>query len=173
MRYIAVFLLVFSVSLFASEPITNRGSIFDEEKNIEYKVRVKDTQSKVSAYTHSENFTVYTSGGMAESILEFDESFELTVSRDFILYENYPNPFNPQTKISFGLPEQSNVSLKVYDINGKNIATLAEGSKESGYYTATFGGTELTSGVYIYKFAAKGLETGNSYNEVKRMLLIK
>ena len=100
-------------------------------------------------------------------------NFNENISESFKLYANYPNPFNPVTKISFNLSELSTVSLKVFDISGKEIATLAEGSKDVGFYTATFNGSDLSSGIYIYKFTAKGLESGMTYTDIKRMLLIK
>ncbi len=147
----------------------NKYSFGNDKTYVYYRAKQVDLQANESELTANKRFAV----NAAQNSIS-----ELTVSLDaklavFKLEANYPNPFNPQTKISFGLPEQSNVSLKVYNIQGKDVATLAEGSQESGYYTATFDGSELTSGVYIYRFAAKGLETGKLFNEVKRMLLIK
>lgn len=95
------------------------------------------------------------------------------IIKDFNLNGPYPNPFNPSTKIGFSLPEQSNVSLKVFNIQGREIATLASGTKEKGNYTTLFNGSKLGSGIYIYKLTANGLESGKLFNDIKRMILIK
>ncbi len=69
---------------------------------------------------------------------------------DFTLEQNYPNPFNPSTKISFGLPERSNVILKVFNTLGQQVAELVNESLEAGTHTYNFDASKLTSGVYIY-----------------------
>lgn len=68
------------------------------------------------------------------------------------LNQNYPNPFNPQTNIQFALPKQSVVSLEIFDILGRKVATLIDGqSKQAGYHTINFEGTHLSSGIYLYR----------------------
>ncbi|MCC6551325.1 MAG: T9SS type A sorting domain-containing protein, partial [Ignavibacteriaceae bacterium] len=88
--------------------------------------------------------------------------------KDYSLTQNYPNPFNPVTMIEFALPEQSDISLKVYDILGKEIATLASGSYSAGRYTVPFDGTNHASGVYIYK-----LSYGKGQSITRKMTLLK
>jgi hypothetical protein len=85
----------------------------------------------------------------------------------FTLEQNYPNPFNPETSIRFTLPENSFVSLKVYDINGKLVKTLVNGSKSAGSHEVSFNASELSSGVYFYTLKAGG------FTESKKMLLTK
>jgi len=85
----------------------------------------------------------------------------------YSLSQNYPNPFNPTTKISYGIPKEGFVTLKIYDILGKEVMTLVNGNMQAGYYDAEFSGNNLASGLYFYK-----LESG-SFKETKRMLLIK
>ncbi|QOJ30079.1 MAG: T9SS type A sorting domain-containing protein [Ignavibacteriales bacterium] len=87
---------------------------------------------------------------------------------DYSLNQNYPNPFNPITEIEFALPEQSDITLKVYDILGKEIATLATGSYSAGRYTVPFDGTSHASGVYIYK-----LSYGKGQSITRKMTLLK
>lgn len=72
-----------------------------------------------------------------------------TVS-DYTLEQNYPNPFNPSTSISFGLPEASHISLKIYDATGELRATVAEGVYTSGKHFVNFSGENLASGIYFY-----------------------
>lgn len=68
----------------------------------------------------------------------------------FTLDQNFPNPFNPSTRISFGLPERSNITLKVFNLMGEEVAVLANGLYESGTYSIDFNAIGLVSGVYIY-----------------------
>jgi flagellar hook assembly protein FlgD len=81
--------------------------------------------------------------------------------------QNYPNPFNPSTLISFKLPEQTNVQLKIYDILGNEVATLANENKPAGSYEVEWNASNLPSGVYIYQLVA-GTNT-----QMKKMLLLK
>jgi len=86
---------------------------------------------------------------------------------NFRLNQNYPNPFNPTTKISFTTGTAGNVKLTVYDLLGKEVATLLNEKKDAGSYEIEFNANNLSSGVYFYK-----LET-NQFTDIKRMTLIK
>ncbi len=86
---------------------------------------------------------------------------------NFNLSQNYPNPFNPGTVIKYQLPVNSKVIIKVYDILGKEIATLVNEEKPAGKYEINFNAAQITSGVYLYK-----IQAGN-YIETKKMILIK
>ena len=85
----------------------------------------------------------------------------------FSLSQNYPNPFNPVTRINFSVPKKTHVSLKVYDINGREISTLVEGSISAGNSSVIFNGSRFASGVYFYRIIA------GDFTETKKMLLIK
>ena len=85
----------------------------------------------------------------------------------YSLYQNYPNPFNPTTKIEYSIPQTSFVTLKVYDILGREIATLVNEEKPAGNYSIQFIAENLSSGIYFYKLQA------GKYNSVKKMILIK
>lgn len=85
----------------------------------------------------------------------------------FELNQNYPNPFNPSTKIRYMLPHSSKVQLKVYDMLGRNVATLVNSFQSSGNYTISFDGSNLSSGMYFY-----ALETSEQ-RIVKKMMLLK
>lgn len=87
-------------------------------------------------------------------------------SRD-ISIKNYPNPFNPVTYLEFGIPDLGFVSLKVYDMLGKEIMTLVNEMKDPGRYTVEFNGSKLSSGVYYYK-----LRSGN-HEVIRKMVLLK
>lgn len=85
----------------------------------------------------------------------------------FSLGQNYPNPFNPTTQIDYNVPESSHVTLRVYDVLGREVATLVNGEKTAGSYEATFNGERLPSGVYFYTLKA------GSYAATKKMTLLK
>jgi hypothetical protein len=83
------------------------------------------------------------------------------------LSQNYPNPFNPSTEISYTLPRQSLVTLKVYNVLGKEVMTLLNEKKPAGTYRVNFNAAGLGSGVYFYQ-----LKAGN-FTEKKKMVVIK
>jgi hypothetical protein len=105
----------------------------------------------------------------------------LNVPDGFVLYQNYPNPFNPSTKIRFTIPsvtlslssraesrdEGSRVQLKVFDILGREVATLVNEEKPAGSYEFIFNASNLSSGVYIYTLKVNGV----AYS--KSMILLK
>ena len=95
------------------------------------------------------------------------ENFNEIKNIDFHLSQNYPNPFNPTTVISYQLPVISKVQLKVYDVLGREVATLVDEEKPAGSYEVEFNGEGLTSGVYFYH-----LKAGDSCL-IKKMLLLK
>jgi hypothetical protein len=86
---------------------------------------------------------------------------------NYELYQNYPNPFNPTTTIRFTIPHSLHVTLKVYDILGKEIATLVDEEKNPGSYEAKFDASNLPSGVYFYRIRA------GEFNQTKKMVLMK
>jgi hypothetical protein len=100
-------------------------------------------------------------------------STDVGVPREFELSQNYPNPFNPTTVISYRIPEAGPVSLKVYDLLGREVATLVDNVENPGEHTATFnagaitGGGSLGSGVYLYRLRA------GRFTETRTMLLLR
>jgi hypothetical protein len=89
------------------------------------------------------------------------------IPNEYSLSQNYPNPFNPATNINFSIPQQSYVSLKVYDMLGREISVLVNGEFPAGNYTVDWNAVNFTSGVYFYT-----MKTG-AYSETKKMILIK
>jgi probable HAF family extracellular repeat protein len=90
-----------------------------------------------------------------------------TVPSSFALHQNYPNPFNPSTTIGYELPVRSHVTLKVFDVLGREVATLVDGMEEAGHKAVSFHASSLPSGVYTYTIAA------GTYRETMKMLLIR
>ena len=115
-----------------------------------YKYRLKQTD-------FNGNFTYY----------DLTNTVSVGVPEKFGLSQNYPNPFNPTTKINFDLPVNSKVSLKIYDITGREISMLLNETKDAGFYSVSFNASGFPSGVYFYKLVTQ------NFSEIKRMILVK
>jgi hypothetical protein len=89
----------------------------------------------------------------------------------FTLQQNFPNPFNPETTIKYSLASQGKVTLSVFDVTGKNVKTLVNSFQPQGEYNITLNGSDLTSGIYFYKIEINS--GGNTFNETKKMMLVK
>jgi hypothetical protein len=89
------------------------------------------------------------------------------IPREFSLGQNYPNPFNPVTNIQFGLPKNSFVTIKIFDILGREVSVLINEFKEAGMYEINFNASKLSSGMYFYRIEA------GSFSGIKRMVLLK
>ncbi len=85
----------------------------------------------------------------------------------FQLNQNYPNPFNPSTEIKYSIPSKSLVTLKIFNILGKEIETLVNETKDAGEYSINFNSKDLTSGIYFYRI------TAGKYSAIKKMILLK
>jgi len=99
------------------------------------------------------------------SVTDADKNLEQP--NEFILYQNYPNPFNPATKISWQSSTNSRLSLKIYDVNGKEVEILIDEYKPAGSYEVSFNASGLPSGIYFYKLEATG------FSKTKKMILLK
>ena len=95
------------------------------------------------------------------------ESETFTILDNYVLYQSYPNPFNPSTTIKYSLPQSDNVSLKVFDILGREVAVLINEYKTAGIYTVEFNASRFASGVYFYQLRA------GDFVEAKKMILMK
>jgi len=137
-------------------------------------VRGNGTTTEAQSYS----FIDRTASGVVQYRLkqiDFDGQFEYSnvievdagVPTQFALEQNYPNPFNPTTLISYQLPVASTVSLKVYDVLGREVATLVNERQEAGAYNIAFNAKTLSSGIYFYR-----LQAGN-FVATKKMMLVK
>jgi hypothetical protein len=122
---------------------------------------------------NSDTLTVTLIRGTITGIVE-----ELGLPTEFALAQNYPNPFNPTTTIQFALPMQATVTLKIYDVVGREIVTLIEGVQEAGYHEVNWNssnarGLALASGVYFYRLEAQPADGSNAFVQLKKMMLLK
>lgn len=133
-----------------------------------YKVRARDASNQLSGY--SDQAVIY-------GVEIFPQKGILTTSVSLIpikldLLPNFPNPFNPETKIRFGLPNEERIELSIYSITGEKIVTLLNDQLEKGYHTVVWNGKDengrsVASGIYIYELLAEGKRLSN------KMVLMK
>ncbi len=100
------------------------------------------------------------------------------VPTEFSLDQNYPNPFNPSTSIRYSLPEQTSITLAVYDVLGQRVTTLADGLQQTGTHTVSWNGTDfngiqVSTGVYFYRLEARNTSTHAGFVQLKKMMLLK
>ena len=156
--------------------IASTGPLDINGKSVPVSPYVKADRMKVIVKSFTGTINGISSAGLAEietiarvSAYQTGVKYEPLISNSFKLYQNYPNPFNPSTKIKFSVPGNGNglVSLKVYDISGREVAVMINGAMRPGEYEVTFDGSSLPSGVYFCKLNAE------AYSSVIKMLLVK
>jgi len=128
---------------------------FDASKQYYYRVKYRDHNLKWSGWSNSTTFNVAT------------DIKDNTIPTVYALDQNFPNPFNPVTKINYQLPKNSFVMLIVYDVLGKQVASLVNEEQAAGVYQTTFDGSGLSSGIYFYKIQA------GDFVETKKLVLMK
>jgi photosystem II stability/assembly factor-like uncharacterized protein len=176
------------LSWITASEINNRG--FEIERSEKSEARRKNTNedwvmigfiegngttTETQSYSFSDNEVL--SGNYLYRLkqIDYDGKFEysniieveLRIPYEFFLSQNYPNPFNPTTQINYSIKEAGLVHLKVYDILGKEIATLVNENKEAGNYSIDFDAFQLPSGVYFYQLRTSG------FTQARKMILIK
>jgi hypothetical protein len=145
--------------LFWTSPVLSMGDHI-------FKLRVTGTKNASSSnyWVVPDRVDIYESGTSAVK-------GSPSVPAGFALFQNHPNPFNPSTIISYQLGTNSKVVLKIYDVLGKQIATLVNEQESAGVHTVSFDASKLTSGVYLYNLKAVG--EGQTFISVKKMILLK
>jgi len=131
------------------------------ETTAEYWVKIVDLKGQSSSY--SNRWSTLGLGGVAKEVTNEDTA----IPEQYELYNPWPNPFNPVTTLRFGLPEESNVSLKVYDVTGKNVADLVSGHLSAGYHSVVWDASTNASGLYFVKLTTPG------YSATQKLMLVK
>lgn len=140
-----------------------------EKTYVYYKIRAKINSQVKSLYSNEVDIAVQNYPIAEKKLPDFSENvLRKSDLKEYIVKQNYPNPFNSDTKISFFLPKEQIVTLKIYDINGKTIVSLMDNEfLNSGEHSVVFHANEIPSGLYFYE-----LKTDN-YRKINRMLFLK
>ena len=124
-------------------------------------------------------FSIWAFASVEDNITGVNEDTPATSDRGIpslpFLEQNYPNPFNPMTTIEFALPQQSAVTLKLYDILGREVATLMDEELEPGVHKVDFDAKDLANGVYFYQIHAVTFspDSGHGFVRTKKLVLLK
>jgi len=126
--------------------------------------------SAVNGTTYSYRlYSVSPNGDRTEAMIaEGTPSYNAAVITEYALHQNFPNPFNPSTQITFDLVNDNFVSLNVYNVSGQVVATVVNSSMDAGRHTVNFDAGNLTSGLYFYT-----VKIGNEFTATKKMMLVK
>ena len=152
-------------------PLSGRGT--GAAANYWGVVSAKDIGGKINIFipggsiTGATTFGLYVARSGGCDLTTGISNLNLEIPNEYSLSQNYPNPFNPATKINFSIPVNGLVTLKIYNVLGKEVMTLINEHKPAGNYGAEFNGANLSSGIYFFR-----METGE-FVDVKRMMLIK
>ena len=124
--------------------------------------------SFTSGSTHPFDWSYQKRAGIATGVKQPSSAAPET----FSLNQNFPNPFNPSTKIQYTLPEQANVSLKIYNVFGQEVATLVNGLQEAGDKSVEWNAGGVSSGVYFYRIQVVS-SGAKQFSQMRKMVLIK
>jgi hypothetical protein len=138
---------------------TTRSFLFDMDKDN----RISIVAPMVNPYIERTFLTDFESN----TTIGINDPIVINIPKNYELFQNYPNPFNPTTNIKFSIPKSGFVSLKIFDITGREVKTLVNGVMQAGNFTVDFNGSSLSSGIYFYM-----IKSGD-FVMTKRMLLIK
>jgi len=171
----------------AYDDITYTKNSLDNYDNIAYTINTEGIGSRTvklrlvvndnlnGGYGFSKIYGEETALGKFSNPVEQNYQGSMEV-KQFALTQNYPNPFNPTTQIKYQIPKEGYVTLKVYDILGREVATLVNQKQSVGRYEATFSTTgvssQISSGVYIYRLTVRSGLDGN-FAASKKMILLK
>lgn len=158
---------VFTFTDISQASYTITGNSLVDGETYSWRIRAKNpggAPENISDWSQPQIFTV----GPSQSL-----SGRTAVNTEYSLKQNYPNPFNPSTSISYSISENSIVKLTVYDMLGREVASLVNTQQMSGSYSAVFNASHLSSGVYIYRLDASPLNGKQGYSDIRRMILIK
>jgi hypothetical protein len=126
-----------------------------------------DGRTRIAA-VRFEAMTSRTSGnGLQKSSLAATAEQTPELPREFTLSQNYPNPFNPTTTIKYDLPIDAHVTLKLYDVLGREVLTLVNEQAKAGYHSTTLDASRLSSGVYFYRIQA------GQFSQTKKLILVR
>lgn len=145
-------------------PDANHWGPYEELLDIPANAYPIETEIKFASPARSVQMIMIEGG---DNYVAVNDEANTQIAQSYRLYQNYPNPFNPITNLSYLLPVNDFVILKIFDITGKEVETLVNGRQNAGSHSLQFNASNLPSGVYFYKIEA------GSYHSTKKMLLLK
>ena len=177
---------IYNVTLNIYQTVNNNPSYFTMPVQVKLNTSLGDTIVTLFNDAQTQNFQFQVIGNPQSIIFDpgnwilknntiVTEGEDFTIPLQFSLEQNYPNPFNPSTTIEYTIPQSGFVSLKVFNVLGKEIATLVNGQNDAGKHKVEFDATDLNSGVYFYKIETGNPSTssGQGFTETKKMILLR
>jgi len=169
---------LYRIDLNITQNLNTNPAFFTMPVQIKFNSALGDTIVTLFNNAQSQNFQFDVNGNptsinfdpdnwILKTLLGVTEVEDITIPFQYTLEQNYPNPFNPSTTIEYSLPQSGLVTLKVFNVLGKEVATLVNGQNEAGKHKVDFDAAALNSGVYFYR-----IEIG-SFVETKKMILLK
>lgn len=156
--------LLFAQTVIRNSVLGNGGATTSD---VNHSVRGTVGQSLIGVTEDASHINQIGFWYQTEDVIVSVEQISETIPQECRLEQNYPNPFNPTTTIVFAIPEPSQVTLKLFDMLGREVATLVDGEKEAGEYRVVFDAGGLANGVYCYRIWAGG------YSQFKKLVLLK
>jgi len=161
-------------------------SLVKTDNSYSFKVKRIDTHSPLAstqfncvafAFNHGNTTTAINltdvKVDLVDHIVKVEEPPAATIPTAYALSQNYPNPFNPSTVIGYDIPKNSHVSVRIYDVLGRLVATLVDGVQSPSSYRVQWNPAGLSSGVYFYRIQAQSLDGSGDFSAVKKLLLTK
>ena len=148
-------------------PLYPSGTMEQNEENTQNNFDNHQMMLPDSAGSAPIRFTTNKFGNYQDTTVTGIRSVPNSVPKSFTLDQNYPNPFNPTTMIRYSVPRNSQVTLKIYNVLGQEVATLFSGAQKAGTYELDFNAARFASGVYFYRLQAGG------FSSTKKMMLLK
>jgi len=154
---------------------TTDTSFVDVEFKVKNQQGTKTASYKVRQYSTNGVYSNYSSIVTVEGMYYPTKKgiAGVTLPSEYRMAQNYPNPFNPTTVINYQLPATSHICMKVYDILGREVTLLADGMKVAGYYSMTFNGAGLASGVYYVRFTATPQDGNKPFMQLHKLIITK
>jgi hypothetical protein len=155
---------VFAEGIKKIDAMSSEGGQFAEQS---FTIEISDSQLELYIVHSNDASKLWRINALEISSMTEISDDEPVILSDYELEQNFPNPFNPLTKISYSIPDNGHVKLEIFNIIGQKVAVLVDEVKSAGKYTVSFNGSALNSGVYLYRITAANKTL------TRKMMLIK
>ena len=169
-KFLIAVLILFTIPIAAQNSQVNWGTFSNgfEVSNSTDLITISITGQSFSGISTNSNSQIISGFlGASDYIITDIQDKQRIIPTVYNLYQNYPNPFNPSTTIKYSIPQLSFVTLKIYDILGREVTSLVNEEQAVGVYKIQFNSNKLSSGVYFYRI------TANSFVDTKKFIILK